>query len=194
MYRDRRAGKRLKIGTLSADGPGRGADSTRAPSCSACRWMRRTPRRRSEGAAHRARRSTSSPSGSLRTTPKQHKRSWRDDARQMRTMCCRAGRIRAADDITRAEVRALLSEVAKDRGGVTANRLRALLSKLFRWAVPGLYPSEPRRRISRSSHAKRRARACSSDDEIRALWARLEAAEEDETCRPLWRSGSACGC
>ena len=32
-------------------------------------------------------------------------------------------------------MRALLGAVAKDRGGVTANRLRSLLSKLFRWAV-----------------------------------------------------------
>ena len=77
-------------------------------------------------------------------------------------------------------MRALLGAVAKDRGGVTADRLRALLSKLFRWAVSQDYlPANPASELPKLARETSRSRVL-SDDELRALWARLEAAEKDE--------------
>ncbi len=75
---------------------------------------------------------------------KPHKKTWREDARQIRSMCLPRWKSHVASEITRADVRDLLGDVAKNRGGVTANRLRALLSKLFRWAVSQDYlPANP---------------------------------------------------
>jgi integrase len=120
---------------------------------------------------------------------KQQKRSWREDARQLRSMVLTKWKNTAAEDIARADVRALLGAVAKDRGGVTANRLRALLSKLFRWAVSQDYlPANPASELPKLARETSRSRVL-SDDELRALWARLEAAEKDESLAPtvaLW--------
>ena len=76
---------------------------------------------------------------------KPHKRSWRDDARQLRTMVPAAveehGRPRTSPGLTCGRCSATSR---RTRGGVTANRLRALLSKLFRWAVSQDYlPANP---------------------------------------------------
>jgi integrase len=112
---------------------------------------------------------------------KPHKRSWREDARQIRSMCRPRWKGRAAADLTRADVRDLLGDVAKRRGGVTANRLRALLSKLFRWAVSQDYiPANPASDLPRLAKETSRARVL-ADDELRALTARLADAEADET-------------
>jgi integrase len=93
-------------------------------------------------------------------------------------MCLPRWKGRAACDITRADVRDLLWEVARSRGGVTANRLRSLLSKLFRWAVSQDYlPANPASDLPKLTKETARARVL-SDDELRTLWARLEAAEE----------------
>jgi len=43
----------------------------------------------------------------------------------------------AIASIGRANVAATLSAIAKDKGGVTANRARASLSAMFRWAIGG---------------------------------------------------------
>ena len=111
---------------------------------------------------------------------KPHKRSWREDARQIRSMCLPRWQGRAAADITRADVRDLLGAVAKSRGGITANRLRALLSKLFRWAVSQDYiPANPASDLPRLAKETSRARVL-TDDEIRTLWTRLDDAAADD--------------
>lgn len=112
---------------------------------------------------------------------KPHKRSWREDARQIRSMCLPRWKGRAAVDITRGDVRDLLGAVAKSRGGITANRLRALLSKLFRWAVSQDYiPANPASDLPKLAKETTRARVL-TDDELRAFWARLDAAETDDS-------------
>jgi integrase len=111
---------------------------------------------------------------------KPHKQTWNEDARQIRTMCLPRWKSQVATEITRADVRELLGAVAKDRGGVTANRLRALLSKLFRWAVSQDYLSaNPASELPKLARERSRERVL-SDDELRALWARLDDAEETE--------------
>lgn len=117
---------------------------------------------------------------------RQQKRSWREDARQVRTMLLPRWKNTPAEDITRADVRALLSEVAKTRGGVTANRLIALVSKLFGWADH--LPANPAVRLPKLARETSRSRVL-TDVEIRALWLRLDATEADGTLPPavaLW--------
>jgi integrase len=131
-------------------------------------------------AAKRARRSAGSfdklADRFIENYAKPHKRSWREDARQIRSMCLPRWKGRTAADITRADVRDLLGAVAKSRGGITANRLRALLSKLFRWAVSKDYiPANPASDLPRLAKEVSRARVL-SDDEIRTLWKRLDDA------------------
>jgi integrase len=112
---------------------------------------------------------------------KAHKKSWREDGRQLRTMVFPQWRNRPATEIERSDVRKLLADVAKARGGITANRLRALLSKLFRWAVSQDYlEANPASELPKLTRETSRARVL-SDDEIRAFWARLDGVETDET-------------
>ena len=112
------------------------------------------------------------------------KRSWRDDARQLRTMCLPRWKTRAVDDITHDDIRQLLSAIAKKRSGHVANRLRSLLSKVFRWANrPAVVAGLPRlaKEITRDREL--------SPDEIRAFWQRLADKEADGTLLPpiaLW--------
>ena len=108
---------------------------------------------------------------------KPHKATWDEDARQIRTMCLPRWKGKAALDITRADVRELLRDVAKKRGGVTANRLRALLSKLFRWAVSQDYlPANPASELPKLAKETGRERVL-TDDEIRGFWQTAHEAE-----------------
>jgi len=112
---------------------------------------------------------------------KSHKRSWREDGRQLRTMVFPQWKNRPAAELARSDVRKLLADVAKARGGVTANRLRSLLSKVFRWAVSQDYiPANPSSDLPKLTRETSRERVL-SDDEIRAFWARLDAVEADGT-------------
>jgi integrase len=108
---------------------------------------------------------------------KPHKATWDEDARQIRTMCLPRWKGKAAVDITRADVRELLRDVAKKRGGVTANRLRALLSKLFRWAVSQDYlPANPASELPKLAKETGRERVL-THDEIRDFWQKADEAE-----------------
>jgi integrase len=108
---------------------------------------------------------------------KPQKASWDEDARQIRTMCLPRWKGKAAVDISRADVRELLRDVARTRGGVTANRLRALLSKLFRWAVSQDYlPANPASDLPKLAKETGRERVL-TDEEIRAFWQTAEGAE-----------------
>lgn len=115
---------------------------------------------------------------------KPHKASWDEDARQIRTMCLPRWKGKAAVDITRADVRELLREVSRNRGGVTANRLRSLLSKLFRWAVSQDYlPANPASDLPKLAKETGRERVL-TEDEIRAFWETAGGAEN--TAIGLW--------
>jgi integrase len=141
--------------------------------------------RASDPAAKRARRNAESfdtlADRFIEDYAKPHKRSWREDARQIRSMCLPRWKGRAAAGITRGDVRDLLGAVARSRGGITANRLRALLSKLFRWAVSQDYiPADPASDLPKLAKETTRARVL-TDDELRALWARLDAVETEDS-------------
>jgi integrase len=83
----------------------------------------------------------------------------------------------AIASIGRANVAATLSAIAKTRGSVTANRARAALSAMFRWAIgEGLCDHNPVVGTNRQEENGHRERSL-SDSEIAKVW--LAAPEND---------------
>lgn len=80
---------------------------------------------------------------------------------------------RKASEIKRSDVIALLDEIVARGAKVKANRVRALLSKLFNFAVErALLESSPVQGIPRRAQERPRERSL-SDGEIRVLWQAL---------------------
>ena len=106
-----------------------------------------------------------------------HKKSWRQDARQLRVFALPRWKARPAAEITRGDVRDLLADVATTRSGVIANRLRACLSKVFAWAVAeGLLQTHPAAGLPPAAKETSRERVL-TDDELGRVWAEIAAAE-----------------
>jgi integrase len=83
----------------------------------------------------------------------------------------------AIASIGRANVAATLSAIAKAKGSVTANRARAALSAMFRWAIgEGLCDHNPVTGTNRQEENGHRERSL-SDTEIAKVW--LAAPEND---------------
>jgi integrase len=83
----------------------------------------------------------------------------------------------AIASIGRANVAATLSAIAKTKGGVTANRARAALSAMFRWAIgEGLCDHNPVTGTNRQEENGHRERSL-SDSEVAKVW--LAAPEND---------------
>jgi integrase len=188
FYRDKNGRqKRFKIGTLPPMGLAKAREAART------QLLDVQVNEADPAAAKKARRSADTfrqlADRFIEDYAEPHKRSWRDDARQLRSMVLPKWKTRAASDITRADVRDLLKDVANTRGGVTANRLRSLLSKLFRWSVSQDYlPANPASELPKLTGEKARDRVLTGD-EIKALWTRLEATEENGELDPavaLW--------
>ena len=72
-------------------------------------------------------------------------------------------------EITRSDIKERLREKARD-GGIAANRLLALISKIFNWAVDEeIIEASPAMRLQRPGEEKDRERVLSAE-EIAALW------------------------
>ena len=72
-------------------------------------------------------------------------------------------------DITRADIKERLRLKARD-GGIAANRLLALISKIFSWALDEeIIESSPALRLKRPAEETERERVLSAD-EIKKLW------------------------
>jgi integrase len=83
----------------------------------------------------------------------------------------------AIASIGRANVAATLSAIAKTKGGVTANRARASLSAMFKWAIgDGLCENNPVTGTNRQTENGHRERSL-SDSEVAKVW--LAAPEND---------------
>jgi len=83
----------------------------------------------------------------------------------------------AIASIARANVAATLSAIAKSKGGATANRARAALSAMFRWAIgEGLCDHNPVTGTNRQEENGHRERSL-GDDEVARVW--LAASEND---------------
>jgi integrase len=112
---------------------------------------------------------------------KVHKKSWREDQRQLNGKDLKPWRNRPAAEINRADVRRVLdSMVAPPRSApVAANRLRAVLRKLFNWAIQQeRLEHNPAASIPKPGRERARERVL-SEDEIRRVWSACE------TQRPL---------
>ncbi len=104
---------------------------------------------------------------------KPKKRSWRNDQRILDTEVLPHWKNRPAKAITRRDVRELIDGVAK-RGPILANRVRALLSKLFNIAIQlDIVETNPVTGTARPGVEKQRDRVL-TEDEIRQLWTATE--------------------
>jgi integrase len=102
------------------------------------------------------------------------KTSWKDDARRLRGRALKPWGSRLITEITRADVRELLAGVAAS-APIEANRLLALIRKLFNWAInEELVSVNPCAAMPRPSVEHARDRVL-SDDEVRAAWSALGA-------------------
>jgi integrase len=102
------------------------------------------------------------------------KRSWRDDSRRLHKKVIPAWRHRLVKDISRADVRDLLAEPVRAGHITEANRLRALLSKVFNFAI-GLEWIEinPVTHVPKPAADPTRDRVL-TDEEVRTLVAGLD--------------------
>jgi integrase len=122
---------------------------------------------------------------------KTRKRSWREDQRilcgsphKKRTrkpayeaFVKRWGH-RRLKDMTRPEIRAVLEEIA-ERGPIMANRVLALVRKMFNFAIEHDWvETNPCHMIKPLAPARQRDRVL-NEDEIRAVWKALEAEHDD---------------
>jgi integrase len=106
---------------------------------------------------------------------KPKKRSWKADDNLLRRRVLPQWRHRAIADITRADVRQLVEGIAEAGAPIVANRVAALLSKLFAFALDrDLVPASPAVRIPRPGQETQRDRVL-TEDELRAIWASFEA-------------------
>jgi integrase len=106
---------------------------------------------------------------------KKKKKSWAQDELLLRSVLKPAWKHRPVKDITRRDVKALLGKIV-DRGApVAANRTQALISTMFNYAVreEEWIPFNPAAGIAKQPETSRER--VLSDDELRTLWAALEA-------------------
>jgi integrase len=106
---------------------------------------------------------------------KRKKKSWRKDEWMVRSKVLPKWGNRAVKDITRRDVRRLVEELAADGAPILANRLCALLSKLFRFALDDeLISASPAHAIARPAPERERDRVL-SEKELRQLWKEFDS-------------------
>ena len=105
---------------------------------------------------------------------KQHKRSWaRDLDLHERLIGPRLG-AKATKAISRQDVLSALDDVAAKIGPIQANRVQAVISACFSWALDeGLIETHPAYRLRKRGKEKARDRHLSSD-ELRRFWLSLD--------------------
>ncbi|MBK9239389.1 MAG: tyrosine-type recombinase/integrase [Acidobacteria bacterium] len=107
---------------------------------------------------------------------KPRKRSWKADDNLLRKKILPAWKQRAIRDITRQDVIRLVDGVA-ETAPIVANRVAALLSKMFAFALDrDLVTASPAVRIPRPGTEQARDRVL-TEDELRALWKAFSALE-----------------
>ena len=117
--------------------------------------------------------------------PRKRLRARKEDERKLRVEVLPVWGSRPAAEIRRADVRELLERIAAERGGVCANRTRALLSKVFAfgvekervesnpvYAVKRVYVEAPRERVL-------------TEEELRVLWPLFDRLQP--TVAAAWR-------
>ena len=108
---------------------------------------------------------------------KPRKRSWKADDNLLRNKVLPKWRHRAIADVTRQDVRRLVEDVAEAGAPIVANRVAALLSKMFAFALDrDLVQASPAVRIPRPGQEHARDRVL-TEDELRTLWQCFEGLE-----------------
>lgn len=106
---------------------------------------------------------------------KPRKRSWKADDNLIRKKILPRWRNRAIVDVRRRDVRELVEAVAAAGAPVVANRVAALCSKMFAFALDHeLVEANPAVRIPRPAREQQRDRVL-TEDELRTLWAEFGA-------------------
>lgn len=101
---------------------------------------------------------------------KVRKRSWKDDARNIRVDLLPAWKDRPVETIRRRDVAELLDGVVERGAPILANRIKALVSKIFNYGIGrGMTEVNPAMGVPMPSKPRQRDRVL-SEDEIRALW------------------------
>ncbi len=107
---------------------------------------------------------------------KRHKRSWKDDDRMLRREVLPHWKDRPIRDVSRRDITALVEGIAARGAPVTANRVIALLSRMFRFALDeDLISASPAVRIPRlTNEQERRRERVLTDNELRRFWTACE--------------------
>jgi integrase len=105
---------------------------------------------------------------------KKHKRSWRADDSYLKNVILPKWKTMLVKDVTRHDAQALIDAIAK-RGPIYANRVRALLHRLFAFAVErGVIDVNVISRTTKPGAEQRRDRVL-THEEIRQFWTGTEA-------------------
>lgn len=105
---------------------------------------------------------------------KPRKKSWKEDQRIIKANLLPRFKPTRAKDVTRADVRLLLEEIAES-GPVMANRVLACLRKIYNWGISqDLVLSNPCAAIPRPAPETRRDRVL-TETEIKTVWQAMEA-------------------
>jgi len=105
---------------------------------------------------------------------KAEKRSWRQDEGTLNRDLLPKWRGRKAHEIKRSDVIQLLDEIVDRNAPITANRTRALISKIFNFGIKrGIVEANPAHGVENPGHEHQRDRVL-SEDEIKRLWETLE--------------------
>jgi integrase len=129
---------------------------------------------------------------------KPNKRTWRDDQSKLQCEILSKWRTRPVTSITRRDCRELVQAIADRPAPIYANRIAALLSRLFRLAVddelitanPAAHLPKPGVEAQSRPDGEREQKPYTSD-EIRQLWTATEAL--DPAPRAIYRLGLLTG-
>ena len=106
---------------------------------------------------------------------KPRKKSWREDDRILESELLPAWKPRKVKDITRRDVRAVIDNVAARPAPIMANRVLALVRKMFNFAIEHDWvDANPAAKIPRAGNERPRDRVL-TDPELRKVWAQFEA-------------------
>ena len=102
------------------------------------------------------------------------KRSWRQDRRVIENELLPKWRTSRASEIRRRDVRQLVEAIAERPAPIAANRIRALISKIFNFGISReMVEFNPCAQLERPAPERRRDRVL-TDAEIRAFWTALD--------------------
>jgi integrase len=122
------------------------------------------------------------------------KRTWRADRRMLEHDLLPAWGTRPLGDIKRADVVVLLDRIV-DRGARTmANRVRSLVSTIFKFAVErGMLDDNPAEKAPRPGGKEDPRERVLNHDEVRAVWRALDEAGLDDRFPPIFKLGLLLG-